>query len=245
MPIASKLTLLAMLAIAGTAFAAPSASAQTEPEVHNQAPRLIVQQEVHAAGDVNCPLVTPSPPVSPPFLPPPIADGGCRLHMTSVGDIDISIHDFSGIELLVSRCFYEFDMRIDVAGEGYLTHQELTGPSCGRKACGQLTPPTSEGRIWSFFLQESEVAGSTDRERLTFLLCTEPTGAGGGVGHCEITVPMLSQPTTHRYRFEAVDVAGHGVQASRCEWDGVFDVEATPGVSGEGLAEQSIEVRHT
>ena len=241
MCIARKLTLLAMLAIAAAAFATPTAFAQIEPITHNQSPSLIGQEEVHAANDVDCPLVTPSP---PPAMPPPLANGGCRVHMATAGTIDISIHDPSGgIEMLVSRCSYEFDMRIDAAGEGYFTHQELTGASCGRKACGQVTPPTSEGRIWPFFLQESEVAGSTVRERLTFLLCTDRIVGVSAPAHCEIVVPM-TQPTTHRYRFEAVDVAGHGHQATRCEWDGVFEVEATPGVSGEALAEQGVEIRH-
>ena len=38
MRIARTLTLLAMLALAATALAAPSAFAQSEPELHNQAP---------------------------------------------------------------------------------------------------------------------------------------------------------------------------------------------------------------
>ena len=64
---ARKLTLLAMLAIAATALTAPTTFAQVEPELHNQTPRIIVQQEVHAATDVACPTVTPTPPpaVSP------------------------------------------------------------------------------------------------------------------------------------------------------------------------------------
>jgi hypothetical protein len=251
MRIARKLTLLAMLAIAAAAFAAPSAFAQTstEPEAHNQTPRLIVQQEVHAANDTNCPLVTPSPPVAPPALPPTTAGGGCRAHIASVGSVVLSSHDATGTEAVLSSCGgVELDMRIDVAGEGYLTHQEFTGdPStCVVKPCGQLTPPgTSEGRIWSLFAFESEVAGSTVRERATTLFCIEPIIGGGPPTHCEVTVPF-SQPTTHRYRFTAVNVAGHAPAGTqRCELDGVFDVEGTPGTSGENLAEQNIEIRHT
>ena len=248
MRIARKLTLLAMLAIAAAAFAAPSAFAQssTEPEAHNQTPRLIVQQEVHAANDVNCPLVGPSPPVAPPALPPLAATGGCRAHVASVGTVPLTQHDALGNEAVVTNCTVEFDLRIDVAGEGYLTHQEFTGPAgvCNTKPCGQVTPPATEGRIWSFFTFESEVAGSTDRERMTFLYCIEPI-TGGAASHCEVTVPF-SQPTTHRYRFTAADVAGHApAGTAHCELTGTFDVEATPGTNGENLAEQNIEVRHT
>jgi hypothetical protein len=248
MRIARKLTLLAMLAIAAAALTAPSAFAQTstEPELHHSAPRVVVQSEVYAGGaDINCPLVTPSPPASPPALPPLTAGGGCRTHVASAGTVTLSNHDAVGVEAVISGCTMEFDMRIDPAGEGYVTHQELTGGAgCTRKACGQVTPPISEGRIWSFWMQESEIAGNPARERVTFLFCLEPVG-GGGASHCEFSVPM-SQPTVHRYRFTASDAAGHVPAGSpRCEWDGIFDVEATPGTTGENLAEQNVEIRHT
>lgn len=245
MRIARKLTLLAMLAIAAAAFAAPSAFAQTstEPEAHNQAPRLIVQQEVHNANDLACPLVTPSPPVAPPALPPLTAGGGCRAHVASVGTVPLVNHNAAGVETVISNCNVEFDLRVDAAGEGYLTHHEFTGGAgCTTKPCGQVTPPTTEGRIWSFFTFESEVAGSTDRERATVLFCIEflPSSPAS---HCEVTVPF-SQPSTHRYSFNANDVSCHGPTPTN-EVTGVFNVEATPGVSGENLAEQNIEIRHT
>ena len=248
MRIARKLTLLAMLAIAAAALAAPSAFAQTsaEPEAHNQTPRLIVQQEVHAANDVNCALVTPSPPAVPPALPPTTAGGGCRTHVASVGTVPLSQHDALGNEAVISNCTVEFDLRIDVAGEGYVTHQEFTGDptACTTKPCGQVTPPTSEGRIWSFFTFESEVAGSTARERAILLFCIEPAG-GGPASHCEVTVPF-TQPATHRYRFTATDAGCHAAAgAAHSEVTGTFDVEAVPGISGENLAEQNIEIRHT
>ena len=249
MRIARKLTLLAMLAIAAAALAAPSAFAQTstEPEAHNQTPRLIVQQEVHAANDVNCPLVTPSPPVAPPALPPTTAGGGCRSHVNGPNLI-LSRHDAAGAEAVSTVCNYEFDIRVDVAGEGYITHQELTGDpaTCVVRPCGGATPPgTSEGRIWSFFMFESEVAGSTARERITFMFCIEPVPPiVGPPSHCEVTLPF-TQPTTHRYQFTATDVNGHApAGTTRCELDGTFNIETTPGVSTENLAEQNIEVRH-
>jgi hypothetical protein len=245
---ARKLTPLAMLAIAATTLAAPSAFAQTstEPEAHNQASRLIVQQEVHAANDTNCPLVTPSPPVVPPALPPTTAGGGCRAHASGL-DLSFRTHDAAGIETLLSFCNVEIDIRVDVAGEGYLTHQELTpGAACNHRACGQVAPPppTDEGRIWSFFLQESEVAGSTDREHAIILFCIEHVNFGIPM-HCEVKLP-LSQGATHRYVLTASDVNGHAPpETTRCELNGTLHFEPAGGLSGENLARQNIEVRHT
>jgi hypothetical protein len=233
-----KLTLLAMLAIAATALAAPTAFAQTEPMAHVQTPRLIVQQEIHAANDVNCPAVTPNPPPTPP---PMVAAGGCRVHVVSSGGITIGTHDSAGIEMSIGLCDIEFDLRVDSAGEGFATHHELAGgPACPRKACGQVTPPASEGRIWSIYMQETEPA---PRERFVFLFCSEPTPSGPAM-HCELALP-ITQPTTHRYTFTAADINGHGAGFPRCELTGVFNIEATPGLSGENLAEQNIEIRHT
>ena len=241
MCIARKLTLLAMLALAATAVAAPSAFAQVEPELHNQAPRLIAAQEVHAAADVACPAVVPTPPVA---VSPTVTSGGCRVHVASVGTVPLSAHlSAGGTEVVVSSCTVEFDIRIDAAAEGWITHQEFTGDAsvCIRQACGQPTPPTGEGRAYSFHMEEVEPPARTERAQVLF--CTEPIGQTAP-SHCEITVP-LSQPTTHRYRFVAADASGHGAAFPHCELTGTFDVEAVLGTSGEAQAEQNIEIRHT
>ena len=239
MRILRKFMLLAILAIAASAVAASSALAQSEPLLHNQTPRLIVQQEIHAANDVNCPLVTPSPAPAPGPL---VTAGGCRVHVLASNAV-ITEHDALGNEAVVSTCNIEADMRIDVAGEGYWTHQELTGPNCVIRACGQVTPPTSEGRAWSFFMQESEIAGNPVRERVTVLFCIEPI-AMQTPEHCEWTMD-ITQPTTHRYRFSAVNLPAHGSSLPRCELDAVFNTEAATGLNGENLARQNIEIRHT
>ncbi|HYI99594.1 MAG TPA: hypothetical protein VEX36_07970 [Thermoleophilaceae bacterium] len=243
MRIARKLTLLAMLAIAATALAAPSAFAQTEPELHNQAPRLIVAQEVHAANDIACPAVTPSPPPNPGPL---VTVGGCRGHF-SAPNVVLSAHlSAGGTEVVVSTCNVEFDIRLDSAGEGYIAHQEFTqgtAGTCTRRACGQVTPPTSEGRAYTVYLQEAETAGQGPREEAVVLFCTEALD-GTGAGHCEITVPM-NQTATHRYQFNAVDRSGHGAIFPHCELTGLFTEEATLGTTGEGQLEQRVEIRHT
>jgi hypothetical protein len=245
MRIARKLTLLAMLAIAATALAAPSAFAQTEPLAHNQTPLLIVQQEVHGAVDANCPLVTPSPPPNPGPL---VTAGGCRTH-ASAPNVQLFAHlSAGGTEVLVSTCNVEFDIRIDAAGEGYLSHQEFTqgtAGTCTQKVCGQVTPPTSEGRAYSFFMRETEPAPT---ERATALFCTEPLDGSSPPAHCEVTVPV-TEPTPHAYRFTAADVSGHGAIFPHCELGSAaspaqFNTEAVLGTTGEAQAEQELEIRH-
>jgi hypothetical protein len=244
MCIARKLTLLAMLAIAATALAAPSAFAQVEPLAHNQTPLLIVQQEVHGAVDANCPLVTPSP---PPVPGPLVTAGGCRSH-ASAPNVELFAHlSAGGTEVLISTCDVEFDIRIDAAGEGYLSHQEFTQGTagvCTRRPCGQTAPPTSEGRAYSFFLRETEPAPT---ERGTVLFCTEAID-GTGASHCEITVPV-TEPTPHAYRFTAADASGHGAIFPHCELGSaaspdLFNTEAALGTTGEAQAEQELEIRH-
>ncbi|HYI99602.1 MAG TPA: hypothetical protein VEX36_08010 [Thermoleophilaceae bacterium] len=240
---ARRLTLLAMLAVAATALAAPSAFAQTEPELHNQTPRLIAAQEVHAGADVACPAVTPSPPPNPGPL---VTAGGCRGHYTASNVVLTAHLSAGGTEVVVSSCNVEVDVRGDSAGEGYVAHQEMTqgtAGSCTRRACGQVTPPSSEGRAWTTYGQETEVAGQGPREAAVVLFCTEDL-ANPISSHCEVTVPFF-QGATHRYTFTAADVSGHGTAFPHCELTGTFNQETTLGTSGEGQLEQNVELRHT
>ena len=238
MRIVRKLALLATPAIAATALAAPSAFAQTEPLFHHSAPRIVVAQEVHAANDPACPFVAPSP---PPVPSPVVTSFGCRLHVAGLGATISSHLSAGGAEILAATCDWEFNVRIDPGGEGYLSHQELAGDfmTCTRKVCGQPNP-TAEGKAWSFYLQEAELPV---RETVTILLCFEGLG-GESPAHCEVTLPV-SQPTTHRYRFTATDASGHGPTFPRCEISGTFDVETVLGTTGEAQAEQNVEIRHT
>jgi hypothetical protein len=245
MRIARKVTLLAMLALAAAALAAPSAFAQFESIVHNQNPQIIVQGEVHGSADANCSPVLPSPPPTPAPL---TTSGGCVTH-ASATNVELHAHlSAGGTEVLVSSCDVELNLRVDVAGEGYATHQEFTPPSggatCARKPCGQVTPSTSEGRAWSIYMRELE---PTPTERLTVLICTEPI-AGGAASHCEITIPV-TEPTVHAYRFDMTDTSGHGASFPHCEFGSpatpaILDTEAVLGVTGEGATEQRLEVRH-
>ncbi|HYJ00272.1 MAG TPA: hypothetical protein VEX36_11445 [Thermoleophilaceae bacterium] len=243
---APKLTphvVLAAIAAAVTVSVAPSAVAQPQEQAaHNQTPRLLAAQEVYAGNDVACPLVTPSP---PPLPSPLVTAGGCRLHFSGPS-VTLSAHlSAGGTEVLVSTCDIEFDLRLDSAGEGWISHQELTqgtAGSCTRRACGQLTPPTSEGRAWQIYLQETEVAGAGPRENGLIIFCTEALD-GTNLVHCPTIIPF-SQPVQHRYRFTAADVRSLGSFFPNCEHTGTFDSEATRGTTGEGQLEQNIEIRH-
>ncbi|HYJ00300.1 MAG TPA: hypothetical protein VEX36_11585 [Thermoleophilaceae bacterium] len=242
MRLPSKSNLLGLAVMGALALSASPALAQTEPLTHNATPRLSVKQEIHASPDFNCPLVGPSP---PPIFSPMITDGGCRVHTVSPS-VAITTHlAAGGVELAVSTCALEVDLRIDLAGEGYMSHQELTGPvaTCTRKACGQVTPPTSEGRAWSMFMDEGEVAGEGPSERVVILFCHENRSDGSNTVHCEVSIP-ITHPTLHRYRFTATDLSGHGAAFPHCEITGTFDVEAVPGVSNEFQADQNIEIVH-
>ncbi|HYJ00274.1 MAG TPA: hypothetical protein VEX36_11455 [Thermoleophilaceae bacterium] len=244
MCIARKLTMIAMLAIAVTALTTSLAFGQgEEPRLHNQTPRLIVAQEVHAANDLACPMVTPSPPVEPSPL---VTAGGCRLHFSGTNFVFGAHLSAGGTEVVIMVCNVEFDARIDSAGEGWMTHQELTPGTtgtCTRKVCGQVTPPTSEGRAWTFYLQETEVAGQGPRESAGMNVCTQALD-GTDTRHCNITVPF-GQASPHRPRFTANDVPGDSTFFLYCEHTGTFDSEAVLGTTGEGQLEQNVEVRHT
>lgn len=246
MRLARKLMLLAVMALAATALAAPSAFAQseTEPLAYPANTDLSVSAEPAAA----CPAVTPAtPPASGPFT----TGGGCVAHGGGTG-IVLSGHLF-GIESIDSTCTVEFDLRIAGNATGYLTHQEFSqGPTgtCSRRPCDQPvvgeepapSPNQGEGRPWRGFAFESQ-AGAPE-ERITVLFCVENRHAVGSTNrrHCNITVPFV-ETTNHRYTFTANDVNGSGTP--RCELTGTFTTEAaqvSPG--GEGQARTQVEVNH-
>jgi hypothetical protein len=74
--------------------------------------------EVQQEGGPHCPAVT-----SP-------TSGGC--HLSAVSDDVISLEAFGS---LVSACNNDYEARIDEDGHGYLTDQNLTGPSCTTPPC--------------------------------------------------------------------------------------------------------------
>lgn len=238
--------LVISIAAAMAAVTSP-ASAQTEPMAHDQdTGGVSVMQEVPGT-DPLCPAVTPTaPPATPEVF---TSAGGCRLHVTGTG-ILMTAHVF-GIEMADASCSIEFDMRVDAGGEGWLSHQELTQGAtgtCRHRACHQsepgAPPPTgqTEGRPWGFYSDETGPGQEASRA----LLCIEPRGQPNNeLTHCEIVLP-LSQPQLHRYQLTATDSSCNAIPGFPVRWEltGTLAVEATPGVSGEGLSEQNVEIVH-
>lgn len=245
MRLARKLMLLAAIAIPALALMAPSVLGyNSEGLPHDQAPRLIVQQEVHAATDVACPAVTPSP---APVPSPLVTSGGCRLHLLGQG-IDFHAHVTAGVESIISRCDVEADVRIDSTGEGYFTHQELTPTPigfCSRTACQQATPPTGEGRAWDFYLRETAPQAGRRSEHAVIVFCLETQSTPSTLLHCEYTIDV-AEYSTHRPEIAQNDVEGHNSPAvPRCEFNGTLKIEQPLGLTGEDQTEQNIEIRHT
>jgi hypothetical protein len=245
---AGKLALLATMAVAATLFAAPLAFAQseTEPLALPAATDLSVTAEPNGTP---CTAVSPAtPPASGPFA----TSGGCVVHAGGT-NIVLSGHLF-GIESVDFSCGWEFDLRLNSAGTGYMTHQELTQGQvgvCNRRPChyplapGTEEPPVSgqgEARPWRAFARENATA---PRETLTFLFCFEQRHSateGMSKRHCNVTIPF-TETSNHRYTFTANDAVGSG--NPRCEVNGTFTTEATQvNPSGEGQLRTQLEVNH-
>jgi hypothetical protein len=201
-----------------------------EPELHAVTPKLQARLEPQ---NTLCPAVVPPPETNPAPL---VTSGGCRLHMAAP-NVTLTAHSF-GIETIVFPCDFEFDVRMDADGEGWISHQEMTGPSCGRRPCAAAA---SEGRAWGFHTREV----SAGAERMTFLLCFELGSGGGHSGgetHCELELP-LTETTNHRYTLTTPS-DGALCHGGGLEWSGTFSTEGALGTTGEAQSEQNVEINH-
>ena len=140
MRFARKLVLLAVMAAAITALAAPSASA-TEP--------ITI---VNEAGTANCPAVNKNPANDHDIT------GGCLTH--AEGELTVFFHIF-GIESTEFTCRVEFEMRIGGNGEGYITSQTITphpnDAGCDNNTlepCNEAEHPTATEFPWHFTMEE-------------------------------------------------------------------------------------------
>lgn len=228
---ARKLMLFAVMALAAMALAAPAAFGQAEGietiEITNE-----------TGANAHCPVLTPT-------------GGGCLIHATSEGPVELRKHVF-GIESHITSCENEFWGRVNEDGEGRITHQQLTDPSCQRQPCkvsGVSTP-------WPAHGDEGEGPAPIEgTEKLTTVFCVEPLG-GGTDESCEIEVPFGTEdntlPADHEYEFgHSLEIPGHGVGGFRCELVGHWHTEVGPAgaqmreenqLSGE--EEVAIEVTH-
>jgi hypothetical protein len=230
-----KLVLLAVMALAATAIAAPAALAQSNPENHET---LELRNKATGA---HCPAVTK-----------PTAHtvaGGCFTHTKSQGEWEFRKHVF-GIESHFTSCEVEFYERLNEDGEGYMLHQSFSHPSCVRRPCQEPSPET-EPTPWPAHLDElhkpgvngetgltSPIGGHT--EILTFNFCVEPIG-GGTDETCEIDVAFNQTATPSQYEGGGAgsEMASHGISGFRCEIVGHYITEHIP-VGQQGREENLV-----
>ena len=264
MGIVRKLVMLAMMAVAATALAAPSAFAASasqhdgasfEPELPHTAPELQIREET---SNFLCPAVTPAAGTVPS---PHIASGGCKGHVRG-NAIRFVGHLSTGAEFVVFTCDIEFEVRIDSTGQGWITHQELTDVtplSCPRHPCPELPEPIepAETKAWGISLRE--VGPVAPSATATLLLClSQRDDEHGPQLHCELEVPFTETEagvaTNHRYHFNANPndpVTGgipcHSASRSSTEILGEFNTEMVNSFGGPegGVAEHRIEINHT
>ena len=267
MRILRKLVLLAIMAIAATALAAPTAFGASasqhdgrslEPQLPHTAPELQVREET---SNVLCPAVTPAAGTVPS---PTLTSGGCKAHVRG-NAIRLIAHLPDGNEIQVSNCNVELELRIDSTGRGWITHQELvdvTMGSCTRHPCPQLPEPAepAEAKAWGFSLRERGTV--VPRETATVLFCLSASSdEHGPQSHCEVEVPFTETEggvaTNHRYHFDArrddpitAGVSCHHspqTEVPRGEIFGEFNTEMVNSLAGPegGVVEHRVEINHT
>ncbi|HYI99582.1 MAG TPA: hypothetical protein VEX36_07910 [Thermoleophilaceae bacterium] len=252
MRLARKLMLLAAMATAATALAAPSAFAQHGPETEPLA--LPASTDLSLASETSGAVCGAVLPVTPPATGAFTTSGGCLFHGGG-NNIVFSGHLF-GIELVDFTCNWEFDLRLGGTGTGYLTHQELTQGTTGtciRRPCNyplttgeEPLSPQGEARPWRAYIRENPAGTGPGTEAINLLFCLESRHTltpRTNVRHCNVVIPFVESPN-HRYTFTANDREGStSSNGTRCELTGTFTTEATQLAGGESTRTQ-VEVNH-
>jgi hypothetical protein len=209
-----KVMLLAVAAMAVTAFAASSASA------------LTVTKE---AGGAACGTASMSGTG---------VSGGCLVHATSeAAGVVLKKHVF-GVESTITTCNNEFWGRVGTTGTGFILEQVLSGAGCARQPCKAAS---GEAQPWGASSTETGAA-QEGGEFLTTNFCVEPI-PGGTDETCEIDIPFNETATLHRYEFgHAVEMPGHGISGFKCELVGHWNSET--GGTHDGASEVNVEVGH-
>jgi hypothetical protein len=163
-------------------------------------------------------------------------NGGCLIHTTSVGNVELRKHVF-GIEAHITTCATEFHGRISEDASGYLLEQALSGGGCVRQAC----KPSSEATPWAFAASEGSTVEGT--EYMTTSFCVEPNG-GGTDETCEIDIPFQQGAPPNRTieLGHASELSSHGITGFRCELVGHWASEV--GGTHDGDPEQKVSVNH-
>jgi hypothetical protein len=238
-----KLLVFAIMALTVTAVMAPSAFAQTA-ENHET---LEVKSET--TGN-HCPAIQkPSAHV---------VTGGCLIHATSTGEVELRKHVF-GIESHIVSCENEFWGRVNEDAEGYIVHQRLighpAGTTCSRIPCKEnaISPPSP----WPAHGDEDSEGGpfQEGEEKLEVIFCVEANAASADET-CEIDIPfntLLGAHHRQEFGHEPQEMPGHGVGGFRCELEGHWITESLPTAGGPdteenitpgGSPETEVEVNH-
>jgi hypothetical protein len=225
-----KLLLLAVMAIAATVISVPAAFGQSENHE-----TLEYLQEASAQ---HCPAV--SKPTAH------TVSGGCLIHATSEGGVELRKHVF-GVETHLTSCSNEFHGRVNEDAEGFIINQVLSGAGCARQPCkeaGQAgaTPWPAHGdeahRVSPPAGETGVLSVANHREVMTSSLCIEPIG-GGADETCEVDFPANQVGGTHAGEYgDAAELTSHGTGGFRCEVVGHWNSETG------GAGESSVVVSH-
>jgi len=208
MRFARKLTLLATMAIAALALAAPSAFGQS----------LEITNEATGAHCGSLTVGTHS------------VSGGCQVNavsetMSNGDDVVLRQHIF-GIESTVTECTNQFTANLNEDGEGYLTNQVLGGAACSREPCNEEASGGAQDP-WHGTGREDDT-GSWLRS----VFCVTQDNQHSNI-NCTVDVPF-SEVGDHNYEFghaNGTEMPGIGTAGFRCELQGHWaNTGATSGV---------------
>ena len=163
-----KLLLLAGMAIAAMALSAPTAAAN---------PVEVVDNGVH------CGLVDASGHE---------ATGGCHLQALSLGPIHLEVHS-GGMETEGPACEYDFEVRLDENGEGYVQHVVIFpgDPECGTftRVCNEAEAHAGGNGPWETHIEET----GAGQETATVEFCMVLPGGLRCEGPVSIAVTQIKE----------------------------------------------------
>lgn len=181
----------------------------------------------------HCPAVSPT-------------GGGCLMHMTSEGGVEIRKHVF-GIESHISTCTIEAWTRFNEDFEGYVVHQQLAGGACVRQACTE----SGSKHAWPAHGDEDSEGNPPieGQKKIELIFCIEQTVGGGGADEsCETELPLNEiSVDSHTYELgHAAEIPGHGFGGFRCEFVAHWNTEVGGTLENIpcGEEEQGVEVNH-
>lgn len=158
------------------------------------------------------------------------AQGGCLVHMTSSGTMEVRRHIF-GIESHTTACDSEFNVRIDEDGEGLAVNQVLSGQGCNYQPCDE-----DGGAQDPWQISALELGGG---EAMEIQFCFEL--ATGEQGLITFQLPLV-ETAEHSYAVGSnEELIGTSGPPYRFEMIGQWTTEAVPDI---GAGEMEVEAAH-